>query len=77
MQLDHCFIHDGLVMTPGAAASRLEVPEAAWTAARDTPLFDTEQYTRNLEAVYRTMYERHHSGLPPSCINEHLATSLH
>jgi hypothetical protein len=35
-------IHDGIVMTPGAAASRLEVPEAAWRAARDTPLTDDE-----------------------------------
>jgi predicted O-linked N-acetylglucosamine transferase (SPINDLY family) len=43
-------------------------------ALRDTPLFDTEHYTRNLEAVYETIYERHHSGSPPDHINEHLAT---
>ena len=43
-------------------------------AVRDTPLFDTEHYTRNLEAVYETIYERHHSGSPPAHINEHLAT---
>jgi predicted O-linked N-acetylglucosamine transferase (SPINDLY family) len=43
-------------------------------ALRDTPLFDTEHYTRNLEAVYQTIYERHHSGSPPDHINEHLAT---
>jgi protein O-GlcNAc transferase len=43
-------------------------------ALRDTPLFDTEHYTRNLEAVYETIYERYHSGSPPDHINEHLAT---
>jgi predicted O-linked N-acetylglucosamine transferase (SPINDLY family) len=43
-------------------------------ALRDTSLFDTERYTRNLEAVYETIYERHHSGSPPDHINEHLAT---
>ena len=43
-------------------------------ALRDTPLFDTERYTRNLEAVYEAMHERHHSGSPPADINEDLAT---
>ena len=43
-------------------------------ALRDTSLFDTERYTRNLESVYETIYERHHSGSPPAHINEHLAT---
>jgi predicted O-linked N-acetylglucosamine transferase (SPINDLY family) len=43
-------------------------------ALRDTPLFDTEHYTRNLEAVYETIYERHHSGSPPDDVNGHLAT---
>jgi predicted O-linked N-acetylglucosamine transferase (SPINDLY family) len=43
-------------------------------ALRGTPLFDTEHYTRNLEAVYEKVYERHHSGSPPDHVNEHLAT---
>lgn len=43
-------------------------------ASRDAPLFDTERYTRNLEAVYRAMYERYQAGLPPAHIAEHLAT---
>jgi predicted O-linked N-acetylglucosamine transferase (SPINDLY family) len=43
-------------------------------AMRDTPLFDTEQYTRSLEAAYKTIVERHYSGSPPDHINEHLAT---
>jgi predicted O-linked N-acetylglucosamine transferase (SPINDLY family) len=42
-------------------------------AGRDTPLFDTGKYTKNLEAVYKVMYERHHSGLPPADINDELA----
>ena len=43
-------------------------------AMRDSPLFDTERYTRSLEAVYRTICERHHSGSPADDINDHLAT---
>jgi Glycosyl transferase family 41 len=43
-------------------------------AMRDTSLFDTEHYTRKLEAAYETIYERHHSGSPPAHINGHLAT---
>jgi predicted O-linked N-acetylglucosamine transferase (SPINDLY family) len=43
-------------------------------AMRGTPLFDTARYTRNLEAVYQAIYERHRSGLPPDHVNEHLAT---
>jgi predicted O-linked N-acetylglucosamine transferase (SPINDLY family) len=43
-------------------------------AMRDAPLFDTRQYTRNLEAAYTAIYERLQAGLPPDHINEHLAT---
>jgi predicted O-linked N-acetylglucosamine transferase (SPINDLY family) len=43
-------------------------------ALRDAPIFDTERYTRNLEAIYQAMYECHHAGLPPAHISEHLAT---
>ena len=43
-------------------------------AQRNTSLFDTEQYTRNLEAAYEAIHERHYSGSPPDHINEHLAT---
>lgn len=42
-------------------------------AQRATPLFDTERYTRNLEAVYQTIYDRHHSGDAPTHVNQHLA----
>ena len=33
-----------------------------------TTLFDTERYTRHLEAAYQVMYERYHAGLPPDHI---------
>jgi len=35
------------------------------------PLFDTARYTRNLEAAYTTMWERHRSGLPPASFAVH------
>jgi predicted O-linked N-acetylglucosamine transferase (SPINDLY family) len=30
------------------------------------PLFDTPRLTRHIEAAYKTMWERHQSGLPPA-----------
>jgi protein O-GlcNAc transferase len=42
-------------------------------AQRATPLFDTNRYTRNLEAAYQTIYDRYRSGEAPAHINEHLA----
>lgn len=33
-----------------------------------TPLFDTPQFTKNIEAAYTKMYERYHSDLPPDHI---------
>jgi predicted O-linked N-acetylglucosamine transferase (SPINDLY family) len=42
-------------------------------AQRDTPLFDTEMYTRNIEAAYEAIYERIQSGRPPAHLNEQLA----
>jgi len=33
-----------------------------------TPLFNTQRYVRNLENVFREMYERHRSGLAPARI---------
>lgn len=36
------FIHDSIVLTPGAPACYLMPPEDAWSAARATPLTDTE-----------------------------------
>jgi hypothetical protein len=34
------FIHDSIVMTPGAPASHLKMPDGAWEDARDIPLRD-------------------------------------
>jgi predicted O-linked N-acetylglucosamine transferase (SPINDLY family) len=42
---------------------------------RDTSLFDTERYMRNLEAAYAAIHERYRSGLGPEHVNEHLALS--
>jgi predicted O-linked N-acetylglucosamine transferase (SPINDLY family) len=42
-------------------------------AQRDTSLFDTELYTRNIEAAYESIYDRFQSGLPPAHLNEQLA----
>jgi predicted O-linked N-acetylglucosamine transferase (SPINDLY family) len=33
-----------------------------------TPLFDTAQFIRHIEAAYAAMMERHHAGLPPDHI---------
>ena len=33
-----------------------------------TPLFNTERYTRHLEAAYQVIYERYHAELPPDHI---------
>jgi predicted O-linked N-acetylglucosamine transferase (SPINDLY family) len=30
------------------------------------PLFDTGRFTRNLEAAFEHMWQRHHKGLPPA-----------
>jgi predicted O-linked N-acetylglucosamine transferase (SPINDLY family) len=43
-------------------------------AMRGTPLFDTAHYTRNLEAVYQAIHERHRLGLPPEHIDEPRST---
>ena len=39
-----------------------------------TALFDTERYTRNLEAAYAEIHQRYHSGAAPEHVNEHLAS---
>jgi predicted O-linked N-acetylglucosamine transferase (SPINDLY family) len=40
---------------------------------RNTSLFDTERYTRNLESAYAAIHDRCRSGLKPAHINAHLA----
>ncbi len=51
------FIHDGIVMTPGAAASKLKMPAGVWEAARETPLTDEES-----EAIDAYLYSRRSGG---------------
>ena len=53
-------------MTPGrAAAMKQRLQQNRLT----TPLFDSETYTRHLEAAYTAMYERYHAQLPPEPIS--------
>lgn len=37
-----------------------------------TPLFDTEKYTRSLEAAYEHIYDRYRSGAAPEHVNERI-----
>jgi predicted O-linked N-acetylglucosamine transferase (SPINDLY family) len=41
-----------------------------------TPLFDTEQFTRGLEAAYESMWRRWCQGLPPEAIDIPAATPV-
>jgi hypothetical protein len=51
------FVPDGVVMTPGAAAARLMVPDEAWEDARGTPLS-----RRDTEALDAYLGERRRGG---------------
>ena len=58
----------GAVLSPGGLGeARRKLAERA------TPLFDTDRYTRDLEAAYEAIFERHQSGLPPAHLHEELA----
>jgi protein O-GlcNAc transferase len=55
--------------------ARLAELRALLARSRSTAaLFDTERYTRNLEAAFEQIYDQYHSDAPPCHINEHLAT---
>jgi predicted O-linked N-acetylglucosamine transferase (SPINDLY family) len=43
-------------------------------AHKNTPLFATERYTRNLERAYEAIYRRYLAGEAPAHVDEHLAT---
>ncbi len=51
------YIHDSIVLTPGAPAPGLRVPEDSWHAARDTPLTHHET-----EAIDSYLTERRRGG---------------
>jgi predicted O-linked N-acetylglucosamine transferase (SPINDLY family) len=62
--------YEELAIGLAADAPRLAAIRNRLAAARQTSkLFDTATFTRNLETLYRRMYERCRSGLPP----QHLA----
>ena len=43
----------------------LQLREQVEQQRRTSPLYDTAGFTRNLEAAFTTMMERHRKGLPP------------
>lgn len=58
--------YERLAVALATERPRLESLKARLIAARlTTPLFDTEAYTRSVEAAYEAMLERARSGLPP------------
>ncbi|MFZ0498408.1 MAG: tetratricopeptide repeat protein [Steroidobacteraceae bacterium] len=58
--------YEALAIGLAADAPRLGVLRGQLaTARRNAPLFDTPTFTRHLETLYRSMYERCRSGLPP------------
>ncbi len=53
-----------------ADRSRLAALRAKVAAARSArPLFDTARFTRNLEAAYRAIWQRHKAGLPQQSLD--------
>ena len=48
------------------AQIRAKLSRNRWTSA----LFDTERYTRNLEAAYEQIHERYRTGAAPMHVNE-------
>lgn len=58
--------YEELAISLAADASHLAaIRDRLVTARRTAPLFDTAAFTRSLEALYRRMYERCRSDLPP------------
>jgi hypothetical protein len=51
------YIHDSIVLTPGAAAPGLRVPESSWEAARNTPMTPGE-----VEAIDTYLNDRRRGG---------------
>jgi predicted O-linked N-acetylglucosamine transferase (SPINDLY family) len=62
---DYVRIARELALDPGAlAAVKARVQEG-----RNSALFDSARYTKNLEALYRVMWKRHAAGLAPAAID--------
>lgn len=63
---DYLRIAKELALSPIALAAL----KARITDEKETsPLFDSARYTKNLEALYRTMWRRKAQGLPPTAID--------
>ena len=59
--------YEGLALRLANDPERLADIRVRLAANRDmTPLFDTADYTRQLEAAYLTMWEKHLKGEPPA-----------
>ena len=59
--------YEALALRLAREPARLQALRTRLAAARNTaPLFDTRRFTRQLEAAYRSMGQRHQQGLPPA-----------
>jgi protein O-GlcNAc transferase len=58
--------YEKLALTLAHDPARISAMKAKLAHHRGTyPLFDTKRFTRNIEAAYRTMWERYRRGEPP------------
>jgi predicted O-linked N-acetylglucosamine transferase (SPINDLY family) len=55
------------------AANPARLGQLRRAITQKSTLFDTERYTRDLEAAYQTIYDRYRAGEAPAHVNEHLA----
>jgi len=64
--------YERLAIVLASDPARLEALRARLAEARlSKPLFDTEGYTRSIEAAYEAMLERSRAGLPPEHLDIH------
>ena len=62
--------YEALALDLATKAKRLLILRQKLAVHRLTqPLFDTARFTRNIERVFRAMWERQRSGLPPEHID--------
>jgi predicted O-linked N-acetylglucosamine transferase (SPINDLY family) len=60
--------YEGLALALARNPERLRDIKSQLMRNRHTqPLFDTAQFTRDLESAYMTMFKRQQAGLPPEC----------
>ncbi len=62
--------YEALALKLAGDPALLAATRAKLAAQRPSaPLFDTERFARNLEAIYRRMWERAQAGEPPASIS--------